>query len=544
MSFSFTRFAAVLIAVPVMALASIADSAASEIVLRLKEGGFEIAGKLAAFDGRIYRIETDAYGTLDLEAARFNCTGDGCGKGETTPLAARAPAVQKDDHEATAEKDRRFAIYGSNTIGSGLMPALIRAFAAKIKAGVTQISGTDPLAVEYRLHSADGTEMATIALQRRGSDSAIAALASQDAAIGMADRRILDAERATLTTATPQIKLLQHEHVLGLDAIVVIVAQENAAVRLSIDTIAKIFSGAITDWSELGMPKAPIRVLSPAQTTGAFGIFDDVVLKPRGLKMTPAVRQILANGELSDEIARNPHAIGFTGMGFTGDARSVDLDTTCGLPTIPSTFALKADAYPLARPLYLYTTAPLGQPMAREFLQFALSNETQPLIAVHQFVDQSLDFADEKARSARMAFAAKQPIAALDAVQMRRLLAETTGARRLSATFRFAPASAVLDAKSKQDLLRLGQYLQSPQMRGKSLSLLGFTDPIGSIGQNTALSLVRAAQVRAALVAASGGALNQQRIAALGFGALAPVACSDTAQSLYLNRRVEVWVRD
>lgn len=537
------RLAVALFAVPLVALAGIPGGAASEIVLRLKEGGFEIAGKLAAFDGRVYRLETDAYGMLDLEAARFHCTGNGCKLGGGTPVAANVSGPQSTEETSGADKAQRFAIHGSNTVGSGLMPALIRAYAAKLKVDVTQIAGTDPLAVEYRLQGVGGAEIATIQLQRRGTGSAFPALARGAAVIGMADRRILDAEFDTLATAAPGIRSMQYEHVLGLDGIAVIVAQENTVLALSIDTIAKIFSGQITDWSELGMPKAPVTVLSLDQATGTYGIFDNLVLKPRGLKMAPAARQILANGELADEIARNPHAIGFTAMAFVGNAKGIDIETSCGLPASPSPFALKTGEYPLARQLYLYTAAPLEQSVARGFLQFALSNEAQASISSSLFVDHSFNTADEEAQSVRMAFAAKQQVAALDAVKMRRLLAETIGARRLSATFRFAHASAELDAKSRQDVLRLGQYLQSPPMRGKSVSLLGFTDTIGSIPQNTALSLVRATQVRAALLAASDG-LNPQRIAARGFGALAPVACSDSEEGLHRNRRVEVWVRD
>ncbi len=542
------RAAVAVLTVAVSALASVTGGvtggAASEIVLRLKEGGFEIAGKLAAFDGRIYRIETDAYGTLDLEAARFDCTGSDCGNRVAITAAAQIPLTQGSEKPASAEKAQRFAIHGSNTIGSGLMPTLIRAYAAKLEADVTQIAGTDPLSLAYRLRGAGGTEIVTIELQRRGSASAFPALANGAALIGMADRRILAPEFAALAAAFPQIRPTQHEHVLGLDGIAVIVAQENAVASLSMATLARIFAGEIKDWSELGLPKAPITVLTLDQNTGTSGIFDNLVLKPRGLKVSPAARQILANGDLADEIARDPHAIGFTAMAFVGNTRSVDVETTCGLPASPTPFALKTGEYPLARQLYLYTAAALEQPMARGFLQFALSSEAQTSVTASQFVDQSFDTADEKARAARMAFAARQPIAVLDAVQLRRLLAETEGARRLSATFRFAPASAELDAKSRQDLMRLSQHLQSQQMRAKSVMLLGFTDPIGGIPQNTALSLGRATQVRAALLAASGGALNPQTIAARGFGALAPVACSDTPHGLYLNRRVEVWVRD
>lgn len=544
MSLNWKPLATAALTVAIVAGAGVRSASASEIVLRLKEGGFEIAGKLAAFDGQIYRIETEAYGTLDLEAARFDCTGGGCSPPGAVPAAPIAPLSRSTETPIGAEKPQRFAIHGSFSIGARLMPALIRGYAARLSADVTQVSGLDGRSVQYKLRGAGGTEIATIDLQRQDSTSAFRALASGAAVIGMADQRIPEPEYLALAVAVPKLRGNQHEHVLGLDGIAIIVAQERATTALKLETIAKIFAGEIKDWSELGLARAPINVMTLDQGTSTFSVFDNLVLKPRGLKMAQAARQLQDNGEIAEAVARDANAIGFTTMAFIEDAKSVDIETTCGLAVGPSAFALKTGEYPLAQELYLYTAAPIEQSMATGLLQYALSDAAQTSIATNQFVNQSFETAERGAQKARMTFAAKQPIAALDAVQMRRLFVETGRAHRLSATFRFAPASAQLDAKSRHDLLRLSQYLQTPELRTKTVMLLGFTDPIGNIPQNTALSLGRATQVRAALLAISGGSLAPQRIAAQGFGALAPIACSDSPRGLHLNRRVEVWVRD
>ena len=127
----------------------------------------------------------------------------------------------------------------------------------------------------------------------------------------------------------------------------------------------------------------------------------------------------------------------------------------------------------------------------------------------------------------------------------RNLLAEIKDARRLSLTFRFALASSELDAKARQDLTRLVDLLQTPEFKGKTVMLMGFTDTIGTPERNSALAIRRATEVREAILAAApAGAVNAKLLVVDGYGAVAPVACNDGAESMNRNRRVEVWVRE
>ena len=508
---------------------------AAEIVLRLKEGGFEITGTFSAFDGRTYLVETDAYGTLSLEANRFDCTGADCARKAAVPNPSPAPVINQ---------PARIAIHGSRMIGTDLMPILVRAYAASTRTALTQIKGADPDAVEYKLETTDGREIARFDLQRRGSDTAFNALLGGNATIGMSDRPVRDAEARRLASVAPQIRTARYEHVLGFNGMAVIVPWKSTVTTLNLDVVARILAGAIKDWSELGLPPGRIVVYAPSPETGTFGLIDSTLLKSRRLTLSTAAVVLKSNSEISEAVAEDLAGIGIVPLADAEPAKSLELQNTCGIPATPTAFALKSDEYPLSQRLYLYTTPKLEQPLARDFLQFALSPEAQSAISASTFVNQAPELASVEAQKARMAFAAKQPIALADALQMRRLIADTTRARRLSVTFRFAPSSAELDIKSRQDVVRLSRHLLAPEYREKKILLLGFTDPIGSIPTNSALSLIRATQVRAALLGTAGGQLDAQRVAARGYGALAPVACSDTADGLYLNRRVEVWVGD
>ncbi len=517
------------------------DALAQEVTLRLKTGEFEVSGRLKSNDGALYVLDSDAWGLLQLDAARFDCVGSACGQREVQPpvAAKAAPAAAP---RAQPSPPERLAIAGSGTIGTGLMPALIRAYAERIGARLTQITGTDPGSVEFRLADAQGADLGSIALERRGSATAFAALASGAAGIGMSDRRITDEEAAVLAASAPDIRSPRHEHVLGRDGIAIVVSPDNPASQLSLDQIARIFAGQITDWSEIGLPAGRINVHALSPNTGTAGEFHRLLLKPRNLVVAATAKLLGGNGEVADQVALDPNGIGFASLAFVRNAKRVDLGAVCGITHSPEPFNLKNDEYPLARGLYLYTAKPIEQPFSKGFLQFALSAEAQAKIVDSQFVDQAIEAV--AVRPTRPPGAAATPPTKAEADLSLRLAADMKAARRLSVTLRFAAGSSRLDVKSHQDLVQLARHLLSPPLKGRTVLLMGHTDSVGGSVANAALSLGRANQVRTALLAVAGGQLDPRLIATRGLGTISPVACNDTPEGHLLNRRVEVWVRD
>jgi phosphate transport system substrate-binding protein len=207
-------------------------------------------------------------------------------------------------------------------------------------------------------------------------------------------------------------------------------------------------------------------------------------------------------------------------------------------------FTVKTEEYPLTRRLYLYTTAKPSHPHVRGFLDFVLSKDAQPVIGNAQFVDQSPDSLGFDDQGGRIAYALNAPNEDFNIAEMRQLIADMNGARRLSITFRFKSASSELDTKARADIDRLVALAATPDLRGKRLMLLGFADAVGPYAGNATLSTVRAAQVRDTLLAAAKGSIDPALVVHKGYSELAPVACNDQLEGRNLNRRVEVWVRD
>jgi phosphate transport system substrate-binding protein len=523
------------------ATAAAAGAAGPEVTLRMKGGAFELKGRLKGFDGGRYILDNKAFGIMTLDANNMDCIGAGC-PGRQPAVAAASPGPGA---RAAAFRSKAIGIHGSTAVGWDLMPALIRAYAEHLGGTTATLAGTNPLEEQFKVVDARGAEAALFDLKRYGTPTAFTALENGAAQIGMASRPINDEEAARLARAgTPNIRTPQHEHVLGLDGLVVIVAQDNPAVSLSIDNIAKIFAGQIVDWSQVGLPPGKINLYSVSQQSGTFSSFDSQVLQPLGLALAGSAKLLLSTAEVADAVAADVNGIGVTSFAFLRNAKGLNVESSCGLITRPSVFTVKTEEYPLTRRLFLYTAAKPAHPQIKGFLDFALSQRAQPVIASAQFVDQSpvaLGFEDQ---GGRIAYALNAPGEDFDIAQMRQLIADMNGARRLSITYRFKTGSVELDTKSRADIDRLVGLAATPELRGRQLMLLGFADSVGPYPANAALAVRRATQVRDTLLAAARGGIDPALVVHKGYSELAPVACNDHLDGRNLNRRVEVWVRE
>ncbi|MFX8680983.1 substrate-binding domain-containing protein, partial [Acinetobacter baumannii] len=88
------------------------------------------------------------------------------------------------------------------------------------------------------------------------------------------------------------------------------------AISLSLDNIAKIFGGVIKDWSEVGLPAGTINVYASTPESGTFDTFDNLVLKPRNLKLVDTAKRTENHAEQSDLVAADPNGIGFAGIAY------------------------------------------------------------------------------------------------------------------------------------------------------------------------------------------------------------------------------------
>ncbi len=528
-----TRTTSILVgAVSLALLASSASASAGEVLIRVRGGGLEVSGELKSFDGATYVIEAPSVGEMSFDATRFECVGENCTRRITSSVLPPEPL--------DPASPGRVAIEGASPVARELVPALVRGYAASLGASTERVVGAALGESRFRIADAAGAELATVSVASSGESSAFTALGAGKAAIGIADRPITDAEVALLSSVAPDMRGPQTQHVIGTDGLAVIVPVENPLSAIAEDTLVKIFSGEITTWAEAGMPGGRIAIYTASKASSAGEVLASALLA--GKSPAPAARDLPTEVDVADAVARDPNGIGIVSFALTRSAKKLNIEGSCGLITRPTPFTVKSGEYPLSRQLYFYTGGFLDQPAARGFLRYALSRDAQETISGLEFVDEQIDALSFDEQPERMVFALNMSGQSFDMAEMKKLLADLKGARRLSLTFRFTGGAAELAPQSRLDLLRLAEYMQGPAGAGKTVVLVGFTDNDGRFSANESVSLRRANLVRTALLAAAGGKISQNAVITKGYGPLAPVACHDGPRRA-LNRRVEVWVR-
>ena len=221
-----------------------------------------------------------------------------------------------------------------------------------------------------------------------GSGTGIAALINNTVDLANASRKIKDEE-----IAEAQSKGVNPvEHIIARDAIAVIVNQENPVSELTLQQISDIYSGKITNWSEVGGDDRPIVKLSRETNSGTHVYFLETVLRlgnseNKTLFSTDTLLLPSSEGIIS-EVRSNPNAIGYDGLGYVPeDVKTIAIaEEAGGAYVLPAIETVNDKTYPIARDLYMYTN---GEPtgIVKEYLDWImLSVEAQEIVAELGFV--------------------------------------------------------------------------------------------------------------------------------------------------------------
>jgi phosphate transport system substrate-binding protein len=415
--------------------------------------------------------------------------------------------------------DLLLALHGSNTIGAKLAPALVQDWLGA--RGYTQIALRETASQEVSIvaTSPEGRPV-RVDIEAHGSGTAFKGLQAGAAHVGMASRPIKGKERRALGSLGDQLAT-QGEVVVGLDGLAVIVNRDNAIDALDVDTLRRIFSGEIRNWSELGGPNARINVYARDDKSGTYDTFKSLVLRKSPL--VPGAKRYESNADLSDDVSRDAFGIGFCGLPYVRESKALAVNEADTNSIAPAAFAVATEDYALSRRLFLYLPPASGLASAKDFIEFAASERGQEIVDDIGFVSQGIVEGDIVLNDSYPG----------EYVQL------TRDAKRLSLNFRFAQGSMKLDTKAQRDLQRLVDYAKRPGNERRRIMLFGFADsnetlPIHALD----LSINRADALAEALINA-GVAPTRVR----GYGQEVPVASNATEKGRIKNRRVEVWIR-
>lgn len=169
--------------------------------------------------------------------------------------------------------------------------------------------------------------------------------------------------------------------VFAYDGIAVIVNPANEAANdLTVEQLCDIYSGKITNWSEVGGADGDIFVVSREESSGTRSAFEELIglEDAGGLTNTAAVSE--GNGPVQAAVAENANAIGYVSFSFIDD--SVKALTVGGVEATAE--LAKSGEYPLSRPfLFCYYEDKVGE-AGKAFLEFALSEDGQMCVEDNQ----------------------------------------------------------------------------------------------------------------------------------------------------------------
>jgi phosphate binding protein len=408
-------------------------------------------------------------------------------------------------------------LHGSNTIGEELAPALAKAFLER-RAGVATVARTPSGDAGVRIEALPASGPAqVIEIEARGSGTGFADLGAGTADIAMSSRRV-QGDEAKALAALGDMTSAACENVLGLDGIAIIENSGNPVTKIGKDALAKIFTGDIQRWRDVGGRDAPIVVYARDQRSGTLEVLTSLVLG--GKAIAPSATRFESSEKLSAAVASDANGIGFVGVAAVRSAKPVMVDGMGATPLVPSPATIATEDYPLTRRLYLYAPSKASED-ARAFVEFALSDEGQQIVSQAGFVD--------------LRPACDPPVDTCEHCP-REYTAAIAHACRVSVTLRFDAASDQLDARALRDMQRLGAFLRRPEHVSQGVILAAFAS-----GPSKGEALSKS-ESDGQTVATQLRARGVHVLSAKGYGTNA-VADDATPAGREKNRRVEIWLR-
>jgi phosphate transport system substrate-binding protein len=214
----------------------------------------------------------------------------------------------------------------------------------------------------------------TIQVTGGGSGVGIAALINGSTDIANASRPIKPGE-------IDQIKEKYKENVVEIacakDGLSVFLNEGNSVSEMTIEQLGNIYSGAITNWKEVGGDDAKIRLYGRESSSGTFEFFKEHVVKGDFSKF---VQTLPGTAAIVNAVKNDKYSVGYGGAAYAEGVKdcAVKLDaTTVGV--LPTAATIKDKSYPISRYLYMYLKAkPTG--VSKDFIDWILSPSGQKII--------------------------------------------------------------------------------------------------------------------------------------------------------------------
>jgi phosphate transport system substrate-binding protein len=227
-------------------------------------------------------------------------------------------------------------------------------------AGSTSVTPTAEMIAEAFMQEHPNVK---IEVQGIGSSAGVKAAKEGAADIGMASRDLKAKEKEWGLT----------EHVIAYDGIAVVVHPNNKVSELTKEQVAKIFTGEIKNWKEVGGEDHEIIVVSREAGSGTRGAFEEILGVEGKVREDALIAE--GNGAVRANIAKKEFGIGYISLSYLNDdVKGVKVDGV--EPTMEN---VKAKKYPVYRPFLMLTKGEIND-IVKAYMDFVFSEEGQKIV--------------------------------------------------------------------------------------------------------------------------------------------------------------------
>jgi phosphate transport system substrate-binding protein len=231
---------------------------------------------------------------------------------------------------------------------------------------------------------------ASVEVSGGGSGTGVAALINGTADIANCSRQMEPGEIAKVNAADGQ---KPKENIVGYDALAIFAHKDNPLEEITIERLAAIYGekGSVRSWADLGIRVPGCRsdemiLVSRQSNSGTYHYFREAILG-KGVDFKLGTLDLHGSKDVVELVSRTPCAIGYSGMGYaTPNVKMLrvarKLGETAYAPNVENT---QTGAYPIARPLYMYTR---GAPndAVKKYLGWIQSEAGQAIVRTTGYV--------------------------------------------------------------------------------------------------------------------------------------------------------------
>jgi ABC-type phosphate transport system substrate-binding protein len=506
---------------------------AQEVNLRSPDEFISVDGEIVGFNGVMLSVQT-IVGQVSVPAAEVICYGEACldvlannDFGLTAEALAGVVTASSVVPQSAAPADTAPAPLGNDLTIAFASPAA-GAFYSSVAGSVAnaQVSGTT-------VSLPDGTTMTT------SSDLSAADIAVQTVSFQG------DAEVAFAIPSgwASNPRGLTHQ-LVGLNGFAVQASPSTGLTAISMEDLARVFSGEVTNWSQIGGSNLPVLGLRLPDTSPVFQEMAAVVLEPTGRQVASGVLAMGDEAGITASVNQFPGSIAIVSARNANPDLTIPVAGACGIAVAPTPFNIISGDYPLVRPL-MASYGGAAPASVAAFFDIAASDAAQGIGQTLGMIDYSATFQDAATKNARISGLLGATLDEAQRAAAAQMFQTLFSANRLSTTFFGGPVSGTEAAWNRAKMIDLAEALAAPEFAGREIAFVGVGTSDAGSDAAIAVSARAAAEMQAAFEAFASAEIASAGVtlSSFGFGDVAATTCIDSQVANGEAAHVEVWVR-